>query len=174
LLYNDKDETLPARLVFVRDRNNRGKWIAFACTDMSRSEEQVIALYGKRWDIEVFFKICKSYLNLAREFQGLSYDSITAHTAVVMTRYIMLATQKRQNEDPRSLGELFHLMYDEIADIRFSDALAQILAMFRETLTECMFLSETQIKEIIDRFVAKLSGCFRAFFTPPGTQDCLV
>ena len=25
--------------------------------------------------IEVFFKVCKSYLNLGKEFQGLSYDS---------------------------------------------------------------------------------------------------
>jgi len=166
LLYNDKDETLPARIVFVRDRNNRSKWIAFASTDMSLSEEQVIALYGKRWDIEVFFKICKSYLNLAREFQGLSYDSITAHTAVVMTRYILLVEQKRQNEDPRSLGELFHLCYDEMADIQFSDVFAIILNLLHETLAECLFLSDKQINAIIDLFIAKLSVHFKTFFTP--------
>ena len=166
LLYNDKDETLPARIVFVRDRNKRNKWIAFASTDMTLTEEEVIALYGKRWDIEVFFKICKSYLNLAREFQGLSYDSITAHTAVVMTRYIMLATQKRQNEDPRSLGELFHLCYDEMADVQFADVLAVILVLLRETLLECLFLSDKQINEIIDSFVAKLSSCFKPLFMP--------
>jgi len=167
LLYNDKNETLPARIVFVRDRNNRNKWIAFASTDLSLSEEQVIALYGKRWNIEVFFKICKSYLNLAREFQGLSYDSITAHTAVVMTRYIILAAQKRQNEDPRSMGELFHLCYDEMADIRFSDALACILTILRETLDELLFLTEAQVKVLIDRFVCALSSFFKAFFAPP-------
>jgi len=166
LLYNAENETLPARIVFVRDRNNRSKWIAFGSTDMTLTEEQVIALYGKRWDIEVFFKICKSYLNLAREFQGLSYDSITAHTAVVMTRYIILATQKRQNEDPRSLGELFHLCYDEMADIQFADVIALILAMFRETLNECLFLSDEQINELIERFISKLSGYFQAIFAP--------
>jgi len=166
LLYNDKNETLPARIVFVRDRNNRNKWIAFASTDMSLSEEQVIALYGKRWDIEVFFKICKSYLNLAREFQGISYDSITAHTAVVMTRYIILAAQKRQNEDPRSLGELFHLCYDEMADIQFADAFAIILNVLHETLSECLFLSDKQINAFIDLFIAKLSVHFKALFTP--------
>jgi len=124
-LYNDENKTLPARIVFVRDRNRRNRWIAFASTDLTLTEEEVIGLYGKRWDIEVFFKICKSYLNLAREFQGLSYDSITAHTAVVMTRYIMLAVHKRQNDDPRSLGELFFLLYDEVADTRFADVLAR-------------------------------------------------
>jgi len=167
LLYNDKNETLPARIVFVRDRNKRNKWIAFASTDMSLSEEQVIALYGKRWDIEVFFKICKSYLNLAREFQGLSYDSITAHTAVVMTRYIILAANKRQNEDPRSLGELFHLCYDEMADIRFSDVLACILTILRDTLEDLLFLSKAQINEMIDRFVSVLSNHFMTFFVQP-------
>jgi len=166
LLYNDDGETTPARLIFVRDRNNRKKWIAFGATDMALSEEEIIQLYSKRWDIEVMFKICKSYLKLADEFQGLSYDSITAHTTVVMTRYIILATQKRQNEDPRSLGELFHLLYDEVADIQFSDALALILTLLREVLNDCLFLTKSQIGEIIEGFVAKLSSCFSAFFIP--------
>ena len=164
LLYNDKGETMSARIVFVRDRNNRKKWIAFCTTDMRLTEEQVIELYGKRWDIEVFFKICKSYLKLAREFQGLSYDCITAHTTVVMIRYIILATQKRQNEDPRSLGELFHLTYDEVADIQFSDVMSVLLGLLRDVLDECLFLSDDQINEIIDRFIDKLSDCFKRSF----------
>jgi len=157
-LYNDKKETLPARIVFVRDRCNRSKWIAFVSTDLTLSEEDIVALYGKRWDIEVFFKIGKSYLNLAREFQGLSYDSITAHTTVVMTRYIILAVRKRQNEDPRSLGELCCLLYDEMADIRFVDALAVILCLLKDTLHECLFMTDSQINELIDGFILKLSA----------------
>ena len=161
ILYNDDNETLPARIVFVRDRNNRKKWIAFCTTDMSISEEEVIELYGKRWDIEVFFKVCKSYLCLAKEFQGLSYDSITAHTAIVMTRYIMLASDKRQNEDPRSLGELFYLCYDELVDHSFADILAFILTCFHETLSEFFFLDDSSMRQLIDGFVDKLSSCFK-------------
>jgi len=164
LFYNDKDETMPARIVFVRDRNNRKKWIAFGTTDMSLSEEDVILLYSRRWSIEVFFKICKSYLNLAREFQGLSYDSMTAHTTVVMIRYIILATQKRQNEDPRSMGELFHLTYDEMADVQFSDVISTLLNLLREVLDDCLFLSDEQINEIICLFIDKLSLCFKRSF----------
>jgi hypothetical protein len=161
MLYNDKKETRQARIIFVRDRNNRNKWIAFGCTDMALTEEEIIELYGKRWDIEVFFKICKSYLNLGREFQGISYDSITAHTAIVMTRYIMLSIQKRQNEDPRSLGELFFLMYDEISDIKFSDVISQLLVLLHTVLEDCLFLSLEQIDEIIDSFIAKLFSFFK-------------
>ena len=98
-IYNDKGETKPFRLVFVRDRKNRKKWLALGSTDINLSEEAIIQLYGKRWDIEVFFKMCKSYLNLAKEFQGVSYDLITAHTAIVMTRYIILAADKRHNHE---------------------------------------------------------------------------
>jgi hypothetical protein len=166
LLYNEEMETLPARIVFVRDRHKKGRWIAFASTDMALTEEEIIRLYGKRWDIEVFFKICKSYLNLAKEYQGISYDCMTAHTTVVMTRYILLAVQKRRNEDPRSLGELFHLCYDEIADVQFSDALAMILGLIKEVLCDYLCLSDEQMNEIIDRFIEKLSSCFKASLVP--------
>ena len=66
---NDKGDTLDAKIVFVRDRNNKKKWIAFISTDLDLTEEDIIALYGKRWSIEVFFKMCKSYLKLSKEFR---------------------------------------------------------------------------------------------------------
>ena len=37
------------------------------CTDTVLSEEGIIRIYGKLWDIEVFFKACKSYLHLVKE-----------------------------------------------------------------------------------------------------------
>jgi len=164
-LYNDKDETVPGRIVFVRDRKNRKKWIALGTTDMSLSETTIIQLYGKRWDIEVFFKICKSYLNLAREFQGLSYDSITAQTAIVMTRYILLAADKRLNEDNRTITEMFHSCYDEMPDITFNKALAILLNALHTALHDCLFLSETEIASIIDTFIAAIHDNFRNIFT---------
>jgi hypothetical protein len=92
--------------------------------------------------IEVFFKVCKSYLNLGKEFQGLSYDSMIAHTAIVMTRYMMLAVENRNNEDARTMGELFFLNFDELQDIQFSEALKLILVILQETLEELLFLTE--------------------------------
>jgi len=167
LLYNDEGKTLPARIVFVRDRKNRKKWIAFCTTDMSLTEEDVIQLYGKRWDIEVFFRVCKSYLNLVKEFQGMSYDCITAHTAVVMIRYVMLAIDRRQNEDPRTIGELFFSCYDEIADHSFADVMAFILRCFHEILQDCLFLDDSEMRILIDSFVDKLSTHFKGFLTKP-------
>jgi hypothetical protein len=106
--------------------------------------------------IEVFFKVCKSYLNLGKEFQGLSYDSMIAHTAIVMTRYMMLAVENRNNEDARTMGELFFLNFDELQDIQFSEALKLILVILQETLEELLFLTEEQIGSFIDAFITKL------------------
>ncbi len=38
---------------------------------MGLSEEEIIRVYGKRWDIEVFFKICKSCLKLVKECRSI-------------------------------------------------------------------------------------------------------
>lgn len=48
----------------MRNRQNQKDWIAIISTDMSLSEEEIIRLYERHWDIEVFFKTCKSYLRL--------------------------------------------------------------------------------------------------------------
>jgi hypothetical protein len=171
LLYNAEGETMPARIVFVRDRKNRSKWLAIGTTDMNLSEEDIIQLYGKRWDIEVFFKMCKSYLNLGKEFYGLSYDLITAHTAIVMTRYIMLAADKRHNEDPRTFTELFHSCYDEVPDVSFARAFTLILETLHTALHECIFLSDDEINVIIDTFINGISAAFKKFLEPNAPLD---
>jgi len=114
--------------------------------------------------------MCKSYLNLAKEFQGISYDLITAHTAIVMTRYIILASDKRHNEDQRTMTELFHTCYDEMSDISFGRALALVLETLHVALHECISLSEEEIGIIIDAFIAGISTKFGCFFESNSNQ----
>lgn len=94
-----KDNSIPAKIVCVRNKANRKEWLAFICTDTTLNEEEIIRIYGKRWQIEVFFKTCKSMLNLIGESHSLSYDALTAHVAIVFTRYMLLSMEQRQNED---------------------------------------------------------------------------
>ena len=163
-IYDADDNKVDVKLIFVRDRNDRKKWIGFICTDLSLTEEQIIALYGKRWSIEVFFKICKSYLNLGKEFQGLSYDSMIAHTTIVMTRYIMLAIENRNNKDDRTMGELFFLAHDELQDVNFSEVLKVILDILKEVLQDLLFLTSEQIDSFIDNFIIQLPKHFAERF----------
>ena len=117
-----KDEKIiPAKVVFVRNRNKRKEYLCLISTDTSLSEDEIIRIYGKRWDTEVFFKVCKSYLNLSKECNSLSYDAITAHTAVVFTRYMMLSLESRESNDSRSLGEIFLYFTDEISEEKLDE-----------------------------------------------------
>ncbi|MBQ1335776.1 MAG: transposase, partial [Selenomonadaceae bacterium] len=45
---NNGENGIDARIVCVRNRNNRKDWIAIICTDMSLSENDIIRIYGHR------------------------------------------------------------------------------------------------------------------------------
>jgi len=154
--HKDYAEQIPARIVYVRDKGNRKNWIALISTDMSLTEEDVIALYGKRWNIETFHKMIKSFLGLAKEFQTRSYDAMTAHTAVVMTRYILLSVETRENIDDRSFGELFYECCKEIEDITFVYALNLIVCALISWLNEHLLLSKPVAEALLDEFIAEL------------------
>lgn len=163
----DKTTLIPAKLVYVRNRNKRNEWIAILTTDLSLAEEDVVALYGRRWDIEVFFKICKSYLKLAGEFQQLSYDALTAHTTIVMIRYMILAVEKRKHDDPRSLGELFFISFDEASDVKFENALILVMSLLSDTLSDSTLgLSQEQVEQIMENFIQRLPQSIRSCLQP--------
>lgn len=74
---------------FTRDRNSR-KWLALLSTDTGLTADEIVKLYGRRWDIEVFFKMAKSFLGLAKEFQSRSYDALVLrqHWSVAVTSFL--------------------------------------------------------------------------------------
>jgi len=147
---------IKAKIVFVKDRNKSKNWLALISTDITLSDDEIIRIYGKRWDIEVFFKMNKSFLNLAKEFQGRSYNSMVAHTTIVFTRYIMLSTQSRNNEDLRTIGGLFFNCCDELQDIQFFEAIQIILELLKNTLQEKLSLTKEQINSFLDYFISTL------------------
>jgi hypothetical protein len=147
---DDKGVPVSAKIVFVRDRRTQ-KWLALLSTDTSLGDEKIVTAYKRRWDIEVFFKMAKSFLNLAKECQGRSYDALVAHASVVCCRYIMLALAKRTSKDPRTLGTLFHACCEELQQATFADALGAATAMTGEI-----------IHSLIDRFLRELPPIYGA------------
>lgn len=127
---------VPVKIVFVRNRNKKSEWLAILSADCSLSEQEIIRIYGIRWDIEVFFKTTKSLLKLQKEFQGRSYDSLICHTTIVFTRYIVLSWQNRCSTDQRTLGGLFYDLCDEINDLDWAVTLGQLLELLQDVLKE--------------------------------------
>ena len=156
-----KDDPIPAKIICVRNKANRKDWLAFICTDISLSEEEIIRIYGKRWQIEVFFMTCKSCLNLIGECHSLSYDALTAHTAIVFVRYMLLALEQRNNEDQRTLGELFFFLVDEMADITFVRSLSILMDAMLSSLQAILKLSDGQISAFVIDFESRLPKYLR-------------
>ena len=153
---NKKEVSIPARIVCVRNRSNKKDWLAMICTNKELSEKEIIRIYGKRWDIEVFFKTCKSMLKLETGCRSLSYDAMTAYVSIVFTRYMLISVEKRINEDDRTAGELFLLMCDELQDITFSHSMSIIVQAFLDSAMELLRLTSEQLSELLDRFYCRL------------------
>lgn len=138
-----------ARIIFVSSDKKRG-WLAILSTDITLCEEEIIRLYGKRWDIEVFFKMCKQHLKLAKEIQIRNYDGLIGHTSLVFTRYNLLTLFQRQSVDQRSFGELFRSCNEEMANITFLDALQRIMLLAMSALRKLHNLSKKLVQSILD------------------------
>ncbi|SFQ20680.1 hypothetical protein SAMN04487928_12357, partial [Butyrivibrio proteoclasticus] len=76
---------------------------------------------------------------------------------VVFTRYMMLAVENREAEDPRTLGELFTYLVEEMADVTFVHAFTLIMKMFSDMMTEKFDLDEEEISTMIDTFISALT-----------------
>ena len=150
------DEAIPAKIVCVRNKSKKKDWLAIISTDTAISAEEIIRIYGKRWDIEVFFKTCKSYLHLVKECRSLSYDALTAHVSIVFARYMMLAVTQRCNTDDKTICELFFCLMDELADITFSQSMRIIIDALMDTVMEYFHITEQQLEEFTASFIQRL------------------
>ena len=157
---DDKGQPVPAKIVFIRDRNSRS-WLALLSTDTTLTDEEIVTLYKRRWDIETFFKIAKSFLKFAKESQSRSYDAMLAHATLVCCRYLMLEIGKRTTADPRTLGTLFHATCDEMRQICFTEALAILLKLLEQTLGCVVGFSKEQIEHLVQQFIEQLPPAFR-------------
>lgn len=145
--------TLPngkqAKIVFVPCDKKRG-WLALLSTDTSLPDKEIIRLYGKRWDIEVFFKMCKQHLNLVKEIQLRNYDGLIAHTSLVIARYNMLSLFQRQCVDQRSFGELFRACHKEMGNLTFMVSLERIMRLALANIQRLYGFAERTIQTMLD------------------------
>jgi hypothetical protein len=137
------------KLVFVRDKRKKD-WLALISTDTTLPDADVVRTYGKRWDIEVFFKMAKQHLKLAKEIQCRDFDALIAHTSIVFMRYMFLAYQCRIETDQRTLGDLFYCCCDEVSDISFIEALYRILTLASGQLKKIGSFCEQTAAALLD------------------------
>ena len=153
---SEKESSIPVRLVFISQNSNRKNWLVLLSTDTSIDAEKICTLYGRRWETECFYKVCKSMLNLERGCQCRNYDSIMTHTAIVMLQYMMLSQQKRTCEDDRTLGDLFFAVVDQMEEMSFTEALKLIIQALFDEIVKVEGMSEAVRVQIVQIFINKL------------------
>ncbi|MCJ7603826.1 MAG: transposase [Desulfobulbaceae bacterium] len=137
------------KIVFVRHRHKRD-WLAILSTRIDLPGKEIVRIYGKRWDIEVFFKMMKQHLNLEKEAQLRDYDGIIGHTTIAMVRYIFLAFEQRCHDDPKTIGGLFFACSEEIKDLSLIEALQRLLALALDKVRSSGEFAESVIVAMID------------------------
>ena len=154
---------VPVKVVFVQNRNKKSEWLAILSTDCTLSEQEIIRIYGIRWDIEVFFKTTKSLLRLQKEFQGRSYDLLISHTTIVFTRYIVLSWQNRCHTDERTLGGLFYDLCDEVNELDWAVALQQLIELLQDVLKKTNKQTQKLLKNQLSQWIAGLPSYIKAY-----------
>ena len=138
------------KIVFVRHRHKKRHWLAILSTRIDLPDEEIVRIYGKRWDIEVFFKMMKHYLNLEREAQLRDYDGMVGHITIAMSRYIFLAFEQRCHDDPRTLGTLFFACCDEMQDLSLVEAFQRLLSLAMEKIRSAGIVTEDVALALVD------------------------
>lgn len=151
---------IPVKLVFVRKnetaRRKAKNYLVLVSTDTTLTEKEIIQLYRRRWNIEVFFKICKTLLRFGKESRGISYDAMRASVVVVFVRYLILAWEQRVNTDERTIGELFFEYAEELHEADWKDALQALLTAIIVKVGKNDVLVKVDIETCITSFLETL------------------
>ena len=139
----------PMSITFVQDKDNRRGWLAIGTSDLSLSPCQVISLYSRRWNIEVFFKTVKSCLGFAQECQSRSFDAIICSVTIVFTRHILLTWINLGLPVPETDGQLFFRLFDEIRECSFSEALDIVIREIAVRFVDSDELQKSSVLEFI-------------------------
>ena len=155
---------IPVKLVYVVNRNKRKEWLVILSTDLSISDNEIIRIYGSRWNIEVFFKSIKSFMKLGSEFQGRSYDLMISHTTIVFVRYILLEWLRREEQDVKTFGEIFFQMCDDVRDIDFKTALESLVSLFVDLTNIKDNIEVNSIKCQLQQWITQQASYIKALF----------
>ena len=79
---------------------------------------------------------------------------------------MLLAVAKRDNEDERTIGELFYLMVSEVADLTYSESMLMIATAMLDTVQGMFRLTDAQMDELMERFMNNLPEHLRNRLQP--------
>lgn len=58
------------KVVFIQNRNKKSEWLAILSTDCTLSEQEIVRIYGMRWDIESSLRRPSPYYACKKSSKG--------------------------------------------------------------------------------------------------------
>ena len=90
-------------IVFLKTES---KLISLVSTDTTLSDEEVIAIYKRRWDIEQGYKELRQYFGFGKE-ENRVFEALIGRISLSLFAYNIVSYIHRINHEPRTLGGLF-------------------------------------------------------------------
>lgn len=115
------------RLVFVSSYSNDGKYLTIVSSDPSYTPQQIVSLYSRRWSIEMAFRTQKEFLGLNSECQAHNFTTVNSFMNLANLRFILMEFNRRINDDPRSMGEIFFNTSDELHAQPYAQSLSMLI-----------------------------------------------
>lgn len=150
---------IDVKIVFLRHRSNDGQILNILSTDTSLSDEEIVALYARRFSIEGLFHTMKHFLRLNKENMGRSFDSTVAFSALSLIRTMTLEWIRRGSGDVCSVGGIFNDFKEEMFEAPFIEALRFMMDALNKDVPECFReqgVSEKKIQKAMEKIMCNL------------------
>lgn len=140
--WSDGSSFLPVNSILLSTENRKNR-----INEATEVDKRTVGYKRRKLSLEKGTQAMLTLLDAAKK------AAMTAHTAVVFTRYMILSLESRESNDNRSLGELFLYFSDEMSDITWIQAFQMLFQMFRRMLSDNTELSDEKIAELADAFM---------------------
>jgi len=125
------------KIVFIKTKNNL---IPILSTNIKLTDERIIALYKKRWNIEQGYKELREHFGFGKE-ENRIHEALIARISLSFISYNIVSYINRINHEPQTLGGLFKDLECELNSLvismeYFIKILEGILSSLDEKLQE--------------------------------------
>lgn len=121
------------KIVFIKTHN---KLIPILSTNTKLTDEKIINIYKKRWNIEQGYKELREHFGFGKE-ENRIYEALIARISLSFISYNLVSYINRINNEPQTLGGLFKDLECSLTNLAISmDFFIQILVDISQNLDE--------------------------------------
>jgi len=112
------------KVVFIKTKE---QLIPIASTNLEISDEEIIEIYKRRWDIEQGYKDLRAHFGFGKE-ENRIYEALIARITLSFFAYNIVSYINRVNHEPKTLGGLFQDLECELHTLAIAmEAFIQIM-----------------------------------------------